>query len=162
VALTVLYVPSLLDLTTGARVGEATVAGSAPVPALIVTVCGNSFVKQLVLVKFIKRTWDSARRRKMTGDRSTKLYRTPMNITTINTVPTPACASQFKNNYFAEMCRGSEAGSYLRLIHFVYPSTLGLRVTKKRRSTRLYRTPMNITTMNTVPTPPAVTGVHRS
>ena len=24
--------------------------------------------------------------------------------------------SQFKNNYFAEMCSGSEAGSYLRLI----------------------------------------------
>ena len=31
------------------------------------------------------------------------------------------------------MCSGSEAGSYLRLIDFVYHSTLGLRVTKKRR-----------------------------
>ena len=32
------------------------------------------------------------------------------------------------------MCSGSEAGSYLRLINFVYHSTLGLRViTKKRR-----------------------------
>jgi len=31
------------------------------------------------------------------------------------------------------MCRGSEAGSYLRLIHFVYHSTLGLRVIKKKK-----------------------------
>jgi len=30
------------------------------------------------------------------------------------------------------MCSGSEAGSYLRLINFVYHSTLGLRVIKKR------------------------------
>ena len=29
------------------------------------------------------------------------------------------------------MCSGSEAGSYLRLIDFVYLSTLGLRVIKK-------------------------------
>jgi len=29
------------------------------------------------------------------------------------------------------MCSGSEAGSYLRLIDFAYPSTLGLRVIKK-------------------------------
>ena len=35
---------------------------------------------------------------------------------------------QFENNYFTEMCSGSEAGSYLRLIDFVYHSTLGLRV----------------------------------
>jgi len=35
-------------------------------------------------------------------------------------------------NYFTEMCSGSEAGSYLRLIDFVYHSTLGLRVIKKR------------------------------
>ena len=33
--------------------------------------------------------------------------------------------------YFREMCSGSEAGSYLRLIDFVYHSTLGLRVIKK-------------------------------
>jgi len=26
--------------------------------------------------------------------------------------------SQFKNNYFAEMCSGSEKGSYLRLMDF--------------------------------------------
>ena len=31
------------------------------------------------------------------------------------------------------MCCGSEAGSYLRLIDFVYHSTLGLRVIKKKR-----------------------------
>jgi len=31
------------------------------------------------------------------------------------------------------MCSGSEAGSYLRLIDFVYHSTLGLRVIKKNR-----------------------------
>ena len=31
------------------------------------------------------------------------------------------------------MCSGSEAGSYLRRIDFVYHSTLGLRVIKRRR-----------------------------
>jgi len=31
------------------------------------------------------------------------------------------------------MCSGSEAGSYLRLIDFVYHSTLGLREIKKRK-----------------------------
>jgi len=35
---------------------------------------------------------------------------------------------------FKEMCSGSEAGSYLRLIDLVYQSTLGLRVMKKKRS----------------------------
>ena len=40
---------------------------------------------------------------------------------------------EFKNNYFAEMCSGSEAGSYLRLIDCVYHSTLGLRVIKKKK-----------------------------
>ena len=34
-------------------------------------------------------------------------------------------------NYWSERCSGSEAGSYLRLIDFVYHSTLGLRVEKK-------------------------------
>jgi len=38
-------------------------------------------------------------------------------------------------NYFTEMCSGSEAGSYLRLIGFVYHSTLGLRVIKKKKKT---------------------------
>ena len=34
-----------------------------------------------------------------------------------------------------EMCSGSEAGSSVRLIDFVYHSTLGLRVIKKKRKT---------------------------
>jgi len=34
------------------------------------------------------------------------------------------------------ICSGSEAGSYLRLIDFVYHLTLGLRVLKKKRNTR--------------------------
>ena len=38
-----------------------------------------------------------------------------------------------ENNYFTEMCNGSEAGSYVRLIDFVYHSTLGSRVMKKKR-----------------------------
>jgi len=54
--------------------------------------------------------------------------------------PTESCtdrySSQFENNYFTEMCSGSEAGSYLRLIDFVYHSTLGLRVIKKKKSGR--------------------------
>jgi len=33
--------------------------------------------------------------------------------------------------YFTEMCSGSEAGSNLRLIDFVYHSNLGLRVINK-------------------------------
>ena len=40
---------------------------------------------------------------------------------------------QFENNYFTEMCSGSEAGSYVRLIDFVYHSTIGLRVIKKQK-----------------------------
>ena len=45
-------------------------------------------------------------------------------------------AGQFENNYFAEMCSGSETGSYLRPIDFVYHSTLGLRVIKKKKNGR--------------------------
>ena len=45
----------------------------------------------------------------------------------------PGVAFRFENNCFTEMCSGSEAGSYSRLIDFVYHSTLGLRVIKKRR-----------------------------
>ena len=37
-----------------------------------------------------------------------------------------ASDSQFKNNYFTEMCSGSEAGSYLRLIDFGLVSVLVL------------------------------------
>jgi len=40
-----------------------------------------------------------------------------------------------ENNYFTEMCSGSEAGSYLRLIDFVYDSTLGLGAIKKTKTT---------------------------
>jgi len=40
------------------------------------------------------------------------------------------------NNHFTEMCSGSEAGSYLRLIDFVYHSTLGVRVIKRERYQR--------------------------
>ena len=45
---------------------------------------------------------------------------------------------QFENNYFTEMCSGSEEGSYLRLIDFVYHSTLGLRVIKKKKKGEIY------------------------
>ena len=41
---------------------------------------------------------------------------------------------QGEGNYSTEMCSGSEEGSYLRPIYFVYHSTLGLRVIKKKRS----------------------------
>ena len=41
-------------------------------------------------------------------------------------------AWQFENNYFTEMCSGSEAGSYSRLIDCVYHSTLGVRVRNKK------------------------------
>ena len=34
----------------------------------------------------------------------------------------------------AEVCSGFEAGSYLRLIDFLYHSTLGLRVIKKKKT----------------------------
>ena len=40
---------------------------------------------------------------------------------------------QFENDYFTEMCGGSEAGSHLRLTDFVYYSTLGCRVIKKKK-----------------------------
>ena len=39
----------------------------------------------------------------------------------------------FENNYFTEMCSGSEAGSYLRIIDFVYHSTRGLVEMKKKK-----------------------------
>ena len=45
---------------------------------------------------------------------------------------------QFEDNYFTEMCSGSEAGSYLRLIDLVYYSTLGLRVIKKKKNMRRF------------------------
>ena len=42
-------------------------------------------------------------------------------------------ARNFEKDYFTEMCSGFEAGSCLRLIDFVYHSTLGLRVIKKQK-----------------------------
>jgi hypothetical protein len=41
--------------------------------------------------------------------------------------------SRVRADLDAEMCSGSEAGSYLRLIDFVYHSTLGLREIKKKK-----------------------------
>jgi hypothetical protein len=35
------------------------------------------------------------------------------------------------------MCGGSETGSYVRLIDFVYHSTLGLRVIKKKKKVQV-------------------------
>jgi len=45
----------------------------------------------------------------------------------------PRTDRQFENNNFTEMCSGSEAGSSLRLIDFVYHPTLGLRAIKKKK-----------------------------
>jgi len=41
-----------------------------------------------------------------------------------------------EGNYFTEMCSGSEAGSYSGLIDFVYPSTPGSRVIKRKERRR--------------------------
>ena len=38
-----------------------------------------------------------------------------------------------RDNYFTKICSGSEAGLYLGLIDFAYHSTLGLRVTRKKK-----------------------------
>ena len=35
--------------------------------------------------------------------------------------------------YFTEMCSGSEAGLYFRLIDLVYHSTIGVRVINKKK-----------------------------
>jgi len=40
---------------------------------------------------------------------------------------------------YTRRCSGSEEGSYLRLIDFVYHSTLGLRVIKKKKKRLLDR-----------------------
>ena len=39
----------------------------------------------------------------------------------------------FENNCLTELRSGCEAGSYLRLVDFVYHSTLGVRVIKRKR-----------------------------
>ena len=44
------------------------------------------------------------------------------------------CGTTAWQDYFTEMCSGSEAGSYVRLIAFVHHSTLGLRVMKKTKN----------------------------
>ena len=38
-----------------------------------------------------------------------------------------------RSDYSTEMCSGSEAGVYFRRIDFVFHSTLGLRIIKKKR-----------------------------
>ena len=53
-----------------------------------------------------------------------------------------------RQNYFTEMCSGSEAGSYSRLKDFVYHSTLGLRVIKGKKSERGVMQPQNKTQAN--------------
>jgi len=50
---------------------------------------------------------------------------------------TRVCVPQDRGNEFTEMCSGSEAGSYLRRIDFVYHSTLGLRVIKKKKKKKV-------------------------
>jgi len=40
---------------------------------------------------------------------------------------------------FTELCSGSEAGSYVWLIDFLYHSTLGLRVIKKKKIRRVWK-----------------------
>ena len=56
-------------------------------------------------------------------------------------LPLESCAdrytSQFQNNYFTEMCSGSQAGSCSRLRDIVYHQTLDLRVIKGREDTFL-------------------------
>ena len=51
---------------------------------------------------------------------------------TPSAVGTCGVCSQFEHNYFTEMCSGSEAGSYVRLIDFVHHSTLVLREIQRR------------------------------
>ena len=45
-------------------------------------------------------------------------------------------SSQSENNFFTEMCSGSEVGSYLRLIDLVHHSSLGLSVIQKKKKVR--------------------------
>jgi len=53
----------------------------------------------------------------------------------MDAAPAPAAAPDSHTNLYL-LCSGSEAGSYLRLIDFVYHSTLGLRAIKKRKRLR--------------------------
>ena len=77
-----------------------------------------------------------------------------LQLSNVDSAPSSArTTTQLENNYFTEMCSGSEAGSYFRLIDFVYHSTLGLRAIKKKKNNN-----------NNDPPPPAVwcggTGQH--
>jgi hypothetical protein len=60
-------------------------------------------------------------------------FRLKLSDTKVYELTDPDRVSQFENKYFMEMCSGFKAGSYLRLIDFVYHSTLGWRLIKKRR-----------------------------
>jgi len=51
---------------------------------------------------------------------------------------------KFENNYFTEMCSGSEEGSHLRLVDFVCHSTLGLGVIKKKKRLNRPRVPQGV------------------
>jgi len=51
-------------------------------------------------------------------------------VCTARTACTDRYSPQFKNNHFAEMCSGSEAGSYPRLVDLCIAQ--GLRVKKKK------------------------------
>ena len=46
-------------------------------------------------------------------------------------------SQEFENKNLTKMCSGSEAGSYLRFIGFVYHSTLGLRVIEGEKGQEL-------------------------
>jgi hypothetical protein len=51
--------------------------------------------------------------------------------------PRTTGGAKFENIDSTEICSGSEAGSYLRPLEFMYHSTLGLRaITKKKKQTR--------------------------
>ena len=51
----------------------------------------------------------------------------------------PRVRPQTASEQRANNCSGSEAGSYLRLIDFVYHSTLGLRVIKKKKKNQTFK-----------------------
>ena len=48
-------------------------------------------------------------------------------------IPSDCSRVELQNEYFTEMCSGSEAGSHLRLIDCVYHSTLGWTVMNKKK-----------------------------
>ena len=72
--------------------------------------------------------WGGGVRRGALGESRRKTAGSNVRATTAND------GSQFENNYFTELCSGSEAGSYSRRIDVVYHSTLGLRVIKNKKS----------------------------